>query len=187
MSSGRMIDELVIWAMQVQAAHKVVGRAIAGAYPAGYRSSLSRAAEIGRLGCTVDCYGAASQGSDDLHPDAEAVVDQLSLMERDVREIVMAFALSGLRPDWMEGAVTKCEAVTKANGKLLIERFEHEDWQQEWCVIRILNEPVHIEYMRAKYCLWYVAMNELAKHLRDQGVEVQDLGCESAPWAVGGK
>lgn len=178
----RSIEHLVIWAIQSQSAHKVVGRAVAGLSPSGYRSSLTKIGEIAQLGTMVDYYGSAGMGNDDLDPEAEAVVDCLHRMGRTDQQVIMAFAMTGERPDWVRGAVPKSYGMFRDNGKPVIDRWHDGVSDVVWCVLR--ESPVldHVRFRHAEWTLWFECMNALAERLRLAGVDVDDLSCERQPW-----
>ena len=180
--SGSGIEAVVCWAIQDQAAHRVARGVMAGIMPAGYRSAMTQVMQIGALGCRVDCMGSAAQAVGELDPLAEAVIDELGRMGFDYQQLVMAFAMTGVRPDWMQGAVPRYQPV-RVGGRVRVDQWpDYGKPERCWSVVRIVPTIEQIDFSRDKFVVWYDAMNELAQRLVNVGFCVSKMACNQRPW-----
>lgn len=87
---------------------------------------------------------------------------------------IAELARAGLRPDWMEGAVTRCVPVevqqhkhgafakSEACGSVkVISRGKVRDVELRWCPVTYTPTAQQIASARRDYLLWWDALHEL--------------------------
>jgi len=188
------IEQLLIWVYRDQAAEAVTSRA-AGFGPAllpgyayGSGDSTGPVERYGRLGCSVDCAGAAASGNNELHPDAETIYEAVGF-----NPLIVQHARTGTRPDWMEGEVTHYEPVDgwkdDKEGARVPKRYDyditvgigHRPWL---CRVRIVNQPSMIIFARAQYGEWWQAMADLSVRLELLEYIASPPSAPACPWSV---
>jgi hypothetical protein len=126
------------------------------------------------LGCTVD-----GGGRSDPHPDADIVASALAALPdaRGGRRMgiwIAELARAGLRPDWMDGAVTRCvpvdthinrhgvRAKSEPCGAIeVISRGRKVQVELRWCPITFTPTAQQIASARRAYLKWWDALHEL--------------------------
>lgn len=131
------------------------------------------------LGCKID-----GGGRSDPHPDADIVASALAALPdaRGGRRMgirIAELARAGLRPDWMEGAVTRCVPVNLSREKPgrppksevcgtieVVSRGRKRTVELRWCPVTYTPTPQQISSARRDYLLWWDALHELRFQLQ---------------------
>lgn len=153
-SADRDIERRLVWAYQVQCAHRC---------EQGIERELSLLGRVvgGYDGMPVDGTGA---GAFDLAPEAEAIHAAVSRLAWPTISVVVRCARTASRPDWGEGLVPHVVPVmdrTAARERPLIRRFDGDA-----CLVDYEDFPDQLHQMRANYTAWWSALRTLAVGLR---------------------
>ncbi|CUW39686.1 conserved protein of unknown function [Magnetospirillum sp. XM-1] len=176
------IERLLHWTYQAQAADAVTKRVVRGLWPSGYGSMLNAVVQQGLLGVRIDCSG-PGLCPDDLHPDAEAVHDAVRSLPALQVGLVIEYAKSGLRPDWMEGEEPAYRPILRSNGKPKMEYWDREQKRPAYCCVELVPDPESIAFARAMYEEWWDALATLAAKLDDlEDHMVTGPGFDRNPW-----
>ena len=154
------------------------------------------------LGCTVD-----GGGKSDPHPDADIVASALAALPdaRGGRRMgiwIAELARAGLRPDWMQGAVTRCvpvgthinrhgtHAKSEACGSVkIVSRGKVRDVELRWCPVTFTCTPDKIAAARRDYLRWWDALYDLRLSFQMYGGltawRVNDAMPPRTPWIKG--
>lgn len=178
------VEELLRWTYQDQAADAVNRRVVAGLYPAGCRSNLIATENNGLLGTKIDCAGSSMFGTNDIHPDAEATHDAVRTLKPLWIGLVIEFAKTGGRPDWMPGVKIGSKPILRANGKPVMEYYDlPKRTKPAYCLLEYDPEPEHLEFVRGVYVEWWDALAALADKLRHlDSHEVTGPEAPRTPW-----
>lgn len=151
------IEALLVWAYRDCCADRIVGRVMSRLRPAGARSGMGAFEAKMMLGVQVDCFGSAAMGSDELHPDAEAVHDAvMGLEDRNAAALVIECARTASRPT-LEVA-PRIEKRIGANGKPMRGEFGE-------CLILLHGTEAEVKYRRRVFGMWVEALEMLALRL----------------------
>ena len=156
------IERLLHWVYQEQRADDVDAATVArpGAVGSNCRALMRHAA----LGTAIDGGGYAAN---DLHPDAEAAhAAVLSLPPLELG-LVVEFARSGLRPDWLEDETVRPVKVLNRDGQPAMEYWDDRCRNPAFCLLRYDPEPAHVEFVRGVYITWWDALARLGERLED--------------------
>ena len=134
------------------------------------------------LGCTID-----GGGRSDPHPDADMVASALAALPeaRGGRRMgiwIAELARAGLRPDWMQGAVTRCvpvemhknnygwHAKSEACGSVKVtSRGKVRDVELRWCPVTFTPTAQKIASARRAYLNWWDALHDLRFQFQTYG------------------
>lgn len=126
------------------------------------------------LGCQVD-----GGGRSEPHPDADIVASALAALPegRGGRRMgiwIAELARAGLRPDWMEGAVTRCvpadyhtnrhgtHARSERCGEIeVVSRGRKRKVEIRWCPVTFTPSAAQIAAARRAYLQWWDALHDL--------------------------
>jgi len=176
------IELLLIWAYQDQCVGSVQG------LPAGARSVDDDGPVVGQC----------SSPGGPVHEDAEALYQAVGKLPKDIRQRVADCARSGLRPDWMQGAVTRAEPFrgwkrNRATGEIVTNdgrpvpfEYEYEAAYRggkapAWCRIIWLNRPEQIDAAQLRYLEWWSGLAILAG-LKLREFKACGPAAPRAPW-----
>ena len=175
------IERLLIWTYQDQAAD-VVSRRIAGAIGPGQPvSNMAVLERQNMLGVRVDCSRAVGS-SRDLHPDAEAVHEEVLQLPPTEVGLVISHAKGGTRPDWVPDTKLRAVPVLRSNGKPKMELAPRRN-VPVLCLIRYVPDPHHVEFQREVYRTWWDALTALVSNLGDLSSHcVVGPGFGREPW-----
>ena len=146
---------------------------------------------IGALGCRVDGGGAGAGAGAwdwDLHPDAEAVADQVGLLYPDAQALVVTHALSATRPDWMDGARHRLEPVGWTGKGRAETALVGGAKSPRYCPVIERDPPELVAAARAAYGLWWSALCVIAANLALQRLKryrVTGPKAPKEPWRAG--
>lgn len=134
------------------------------------------------LGCTVD-----GGGRSDPHPDADIVASAIAALPdaRGGRRMglwIAELARAGLRPDWMEGAKTRCVPVDLSREKPgrppksevcgtvdVISRGRKRTVELRWCPVMYTPTAHQIASARRAYLMWWDALHDLRFQFQKYG------------------
>jgi len=163
------IEKLLHWTYQRQKAHilatKGVGlhkiEARAGGYDVRDISGDGCAAVewFGHLGVQVDAKG---RDRGDIHPDAEAVHEAVSLFKAVDRAQVIEYALSGCRPDPMDGI--KPEIAPMLNGKGKPAMIWDDNRNAIGCKLVVVRWQEQIDQARRQHDSWISCLEALVEY-----------------------
>lgn len=184
--AGATLDEiepLLWWTYQAQYAHvlqvdddlRVTMRALAGV--GGMGGAFDMWSQLGTL---VD----GRSGGFEVHPDAEAVHDQVLALDSVARGLVVMHANGGTQPDWMEDERMRALPVLRGNGSPLVEYDQNK--RPSMCPIRYDPPPGHIEFARGVWVRWWDGVQAVADSLSARwGRRVVGLTVPRQPWSPG--
>lgn len=163
------IEKLLHWTYQRQKAHilsaKGVGlhkiEAEAGGYEVRNISGDGCAAVewFSQLGTQVDAKG---RDRGDIHPDAEAVHEAVCLFKPVDRIQVINYALSGRRPDPMNGAKPELSPVLNGKGKPAM--IWDDNRNAIGCKLMVVRWQEQIDDARKKYDSWIASLEALVAY-----------------------
>ena len=164
------LENFLMWAYQVQKVHQVVENGVglneAERYADGIHlpkvSSLHTIAENARIGARCDYFG---KGTLQIHPDADFVHDLIKSKTFDhlERGLLLDYAITGMHPDPLIGVQPQLVPARRPNGK--IRMLYNKRDKPVACLLKIINAPEHILFMRETYTAWHDAMLKLHKVL----------------------
>lgn len=152
---------------------------------AGERPSVSPLwvlAERRHIGCKID-----GGGTSEPHPDADIVASALAALPdarggRRMAIWIAELARAGMRPDWMEGATTRCvplETHTNRHGVRaksepcgvieVVNRGRKIQVEMRWCPVTYTPAPQQIASARRDYLLWWDALHDLRHSFQAYG------------------
>jgi hypothetical protein len=171
--SSIALENFLIWAYQKQKVHQVIENGVglneAERYADGIYSQQTSPchaiAENARIGARCDYFG---KGTIQIHPDADFVHDLIKSKSFNhlERGLIFDYAVTGMHPDAMIGARPRLVPDTKPNGK--IRMVYNKSNKPVLCLLKTMNDPDHISFMRNTYTDWYNAMVKLYKLLVDK-------------------
>lgn len=134
------------------------------------------------IGCKID-----GGGKSDPHPDADMVASALAALPeaRGGRRMgiwIAELARAGLRPDWMQGAVTRCvpvemhknnygwHAKSETCGSVKVtSRGKVRDVELRWCPVTFTPTAQKIASARRAYLNWWDALHDLRFQFQTYG------------------
>ena len=192
------ILDLIEWAFQRECAQLDFDEM---ASTAGERPSVSPLwvlAQRRHMGCKIDGGGASEP-----HPDADIVASALAALPearggRQMAIWIAELARAGMRPDWMEGATTRCVPVethtnrhgTRAKSEAcgtvdVVSRGRKVQVELRWCPVTFTPTPQQIASARRSYLLWWDALHDLRINMQHGGLtawRVTDAMPPRKPW-----
>ena len=165
------IERLLHWAYQNQAVDRVLANESAQAKPSSVRSSSAIVERYGLLGTSIDCAGSSAYASNHLHPDAERIHETIMTLPARDRDLIIAHAKSGLRPDPMLDAIPRPVMVTRGNRKKPMMIYYDQEWRRPaYCLLRYTPDPDQIIMARKNFLCWWDLLDNLSKALWMRGL-----------------
>lgn len=179
------IEQVLIWAHQVERVHKARVRAGVG----GGCDSVVRVEARAMGGGTGSGASWMAQG---CHPDAEAVHNALGRLSLVQRQLVEEHAIAGSRPDWLPGARVVLRPVVNGKGKPAMICDDHKHAVACQVVPAVLIGSVErwrgrgvegiVQFHRDLYRAWWTALADLAETLELDAIEVAGFAAPAEPW-----
>lgn len=153
---------------------------------AGERPSVSPLwvlAERRHIGCKID-----GGGTSEPHPDADIVASALAALPdarggRRMAIWIAELARAGMRPDWMEGATTRCVPLDLGREKPgrppksevcgtveVVNRGRKRTVEMRWCPVTFTPTAQQIASARRSYLLWWDALHDLRVNMQHGGL-----------------
>lgn len=176
------VEDLLIWTYQKQVADKVTAKIVHGIFPQGYVSNSVRLGNYARLGVRVDNPVQLFTASAEIHPDAEAVHEQVVQFPALEVGLMITHAKAGDRPDWMPGAVPRCVPIQRSNGRPKME-YDAKGKRPVFCPVVYDPDPSVIAFQRSVYTAWHAALQALSNWLDGlSSYQVEGPAAPAVPW-----
>lgn len=186
-AAGRAMDveALLQWAYGDQRAHEWRGERDGGM--AFEVSATGRVMNILALGTVVQGGGGMAAAPDAPHADALALHGLVCEMDRDLRGVVIACALSGQRPETYAGVEPRIVGpVTRgAHGRPVVVYEDAACRRPSYCPVAYAPSEADVRAARRTYAAWWLALDWLREWAPEVLVERRVAGFAAArePWA----